>query len=96
LQDKTDLISKTVAQRICLMSVLWRIKQKHGEEAVPVVAGITFAAPRVGNAAYANAFKARSLVDPLSVREPLLDSSYYSSAVSAGFAVAAAVACLRA
>jgi hypothetical protein len=78
-----DLITKTKAQRIRFMSVLYNIKQKQGAHAVPVVAGITFAAPRVGNAAYANAFRARSLVDPLLVREPLLDSKYYSSPVSA-------------
>jgi hypothetical protein len=81
--NEPDLITKTKAQRIRFMSVLYNIKQKQGADAVPVVAGITFAAPRVGNAAYANAFRARSLVDPLLVREPLLESKYYSSPVSA-------------
>jgi hypothetical protein len=79
---KPDLITMTAVQRIRFMSVVWNIKDKQGDKEVPVVAGITFAAPRVGNAAYANAFKARSLVDPLLVREPLFDSSYNSSLVS--------------
>ncbi|WIA17727.1 hypothetical protein OEZ85_009243 [Tetradesmus obliquus] len=85
LQAKPDLYSQTAAQRLELMSALWHIKQQRGPEAVPLVAGITFAAPRVGNAAYANAFKARSLIDPLAVREPLFNKAaddYHSSALS--------------
>jgi hypothetical protein len=81
LQFKTDLYSQTAAQRTQLMSRLWHIKQQP-DAAVPAVAGITFASPRVGNPAYANAFKARSLIDPLSMREPLLDGSYNPSLVS--------------
>ncbi|KAF6265180.1 hypothetical protein COO60DRAFT_1119417 [Scenedesmus sp. NREL 46B-D3] len=79
VESETGLRSKTAAQRIRFMSAVWRIKQQRGFQAVPVVAGITFAAPRVGNAAYANAFKARSLIDPLTVAEPLFDSSYNGS-----------------
>jgi hypothetical protein len=81
-KGETELSIKSALQRIELMSQLWHIKQQQGNDAVPVVAGITFAAPRVGNPAYANAFKARSLIDPLSVKEPLLDSKYKDSMVS--------------
>jgi hypothetical protein len=81
-KGETELSIKTALQRIQFMSQLWHIKKQQGIDAVPVVAGITFAAPRVGNPAYANAFKTRSLNDPLSVQEPLFDKGYNDSMVS--------------
>jgi hypothetical protein len=81
-KGETELSIKTALQRIQFMSQLWHTKEQQGTDAVPVVAGITFAAPRVGNPAYANAFKARSLNDPLSVKEPLTDEGYNDSMVS--------------
>lgn len=71
----TDLYSKTAAERARFMKAIHKL-QASNAELVPVVAAITFAAPRVGNPSYANTFKARSLINPLWVAEPLFNDKY--------------------
>lgn len=58
---------RTLEARTELINML---KQPAAKNLLPPVAAVTFAAPRVGDRAYSEAFRFRSVMDPMTVVEP--------------------------
>jgi hypothetical protein len=73
LEGNAHLYSETDFERGALIAKIRDLKRSSCYP-LPVVGVVTFAAPRVGNKAYAQSFKGRSLMNPLQVAEPLNDS----------------------